>query len=245
MYKLSIQQNAPASEAVYKIFMPVWGFKGDAMLERMYEALLAAFGEQHWWPAETRFEVLAGAILTQQASWTNVEKSIALFKKAKMLDAKRIAAADIATLEALAHCTGFYRQKAGRLRCFARHLADNYDADLDAFFSQPLPKLRAELLSLNGIGPETADSMLLYAGERMVFPIDAYTQRVCERCGIGKKKYDELQGIFESQLPRSVAAYKNAHALIVELAKRYCKTKPLCSACPLREEKICRHADAR
>jgi endonuclease-3 related protein len=209
----------------------------------MYGALLAAFGEQHWWPAETRFEVLAGAILTQQASWANVEKSIALFKRAGMLDAKRIAAASSNTLEALAYPTGFYRQKAKRLKRFAQYLVARCDADLDAFFSQPLHELRAELLSLDGIGPETADSMLLYAGGKLVFPIDAYTQRVCERCGMGRKEYSKLQCMFEEQLPRSVAAYKNAHALIVELAKRYCKAKPLCGGCPLREGKICRYAD--
>ncbi len=212
-------------------------------LMNIYKKLLKHFGRQHWWPAETRFEVIVGAILTQNTSWKNVEKAILNLKKEKMLNNKKIANVDIRKLESLIQPSGFYKQKSERLKKFCKYLDRNYNSDLNKFFNRNTDEIRNELLSLNGIGNETADSILLYAGEKLKFVVDAYTVRMCERTGIkNAKKYDELQSFFEKNLPKNIKLYKEFHALIVELGKNFCRRKPECDGCPLKD--VCKYGSS-
>ena len=207
-------------------------------LMNVYNRLFKHFGPQYWWPGETRFEVIVGAILTQNTSWRKVEKAILNLKKNKSLNCKKIANTDIKKLEKMVQPSGFYKQKAERLKRFCKYLEKNYNSDLNKFFDRNIDEIRNELLSLNGIGNETADSILLYAGEKLMFVIDAYTKRMGERTGITKaKSYDELQDFFEKNLPKNIELYKEFHALIVELGKNFCRKKPRCDGCPL--ENIC------
>jgi endonuclease-3 related protein len=208
-------------------------------LMNVYNRLFKHFGNQHWWPADSKFEVIVGAILTQNTAWRNVKKAILNLKKNKSLNCKKIANMNIRKLEKMIQPSGFYKQKAERLKKFCKYLDKNYDSDLNKFFDRNTDEIRNELLSLNGIGNETADSILLYAGEKLRFVIDAYTKRMCERTGITKaKNYDELQDFFEKNLPKNIELYKEFHALIVELGKNFCRKKQRCNSCPL--ENICK-----
>jgi endonuclease III related protein len=202
----------------------------------LYERLRASFGHQNWWPGETRDEIMIGAILTQQSTWTNVEKAIANLRRHKLLNLKRISGVDKARLQRLIYSTGFYRQKADRLRGFAYYVFSNYGS-IDQMFSQRKEELRNELLSINGIGKETADSIMLYAANKNVFVIDAYTKRIMSRIyGFDEDiDYDKLQSIITSSIKPDVELYKDFHAQFVELGKNYCKPRPICSGCPVRE----------
>ena len=201
----------------------------------IYRLLRKRFGFLDWWPGESRDEILIGAILTQQTSWRNVEKAISSLKDANALSVKAISSIDTKRLERLIRSSGFYRQKAARLKKLCRHIISEYGS-LGKFLSMDADKLRQELLSMEGIGQETADAIVLYAAGKPSFVIDAYTIRAMERI-IGKGRrfsYTDLQGYFTERLPRDVELYKDMHAQFVELGKRYCfKTKPLCSECPL------------
>ena len=210
------------------------------MLLKIYDKLLNHFGNQNWWPADTKFEVIVGAILTQQTSWKNVEKSIKNLKENNVLEPKKLFNLPVKTLEVLIRPSGFFKVKSKRLRNFLEFFVGNYDGNLDKMFEFPLNDLRENLLSVNGVGPETCDSIILYAGNKPVFVVDAYTKRLCERYPIMKsKKYEEVREFFEKNLPKDVNLFKEFHALIVELGKNYCKTKPICEKCPLNEG--CRH----
>lgn len=200
---------------------------------KIYKKFLEHFGTQGWWPAESKFEIILGAILTQQTTWKNVEKVIENLKNKNLLDPSKLANAKLGEIEKLIRQTGFYKQKARRLRDFSKYLVERYNGDLGKLFSKPLNELRKELLNLSGIGYETADSILLYAGNKRIFVIDAYTKRLCERLGIKRKGYEKLRIFFEKNLPRNIGIYKEFHALIVQLGKNYCKIKPVCNKCPL------------
>jgi len=202
----------------------------------IYKKLLKHFGKQYWWPAETIFEVIIGAFLTQQTNWKNVELSIKNLKNKGILEAHLLATTPLSQVETLIRQSGFYKQKVRRITNFSQYLVTKYDGSLAKLFNGPQKQIRQELLSLEGIGPETADSILLYAADRLRFPIDAYTIRLCKRLGIKELQYDKLREFFESNLPRDLETYKELHALIDMLGKTYCKTKPLCSACPLTGE---------
>jgi len=203
----------------------------------VYARLLDHFGPQGWWPAETPFEVIVGAILTQQTAWANVEKAIQNLRRESLLDVHALAAASLRHIKEYVRCTGFYRQKAARLADVSSYLAEKWDGDLDCFFAQPLAEGRDELLALKGVGFETADSILLYAGNKPIFPVDAYTFRMCKCLRVEAKGYEELRAYFEERLPREVELYKEFHALIVELGRNYCrKRKPNCAKCPLRQK---------
>ncbi|MBU5690291.1 MAG: endonuclease III domain-containing protein [Candidatus Aenigmatarchaeota archaeon] len=207
----------------------------------IYEKLFDKFGEQHWWPGDTAFEIIVGAILTQQASWKNVEAAIKNLKNNKVLDEKTIYKIELKNLEELVRPSGFYRIKAKRLKNFVNFLFEKYDGSLEKLFSLKKNELRKELLSVNGIGKETADSIVLYAANKPSFVVDAYTIRIFNRLGILKEKeYDKVKAAFENNLPQDVQLYKEYHALIVNLGKNICKTKPLCDICPLKE--MCEHA---
>ena len=200
---------------------------------QIYEQLFGAYGPQHWWPADSPFEVMVGAILTQNTNWKNVEKAIANLKAEKMLGAAAMAACDRQRLAELIRPSGFFRQKAERLQLFCRFFLEN--GENRALQQLPLEELRRKLLDLHGIGPETADSMLLYALDKPVFVVDAYTRRIFTRLGLltDPLGYETIRHYFESQLEASLPLYQEYHALIVEHAKRHCRVRPDCRCCPL------------
>ncbi|SRR5581483_5129036 len=171
-------------------------------IREYYAALYHAWGPQHWWPAETRFEVIVGAYLTQNTSWTNVERAMGNLRRAAVLSTDGIRALKISRLERLIRPSGYFRQKARRLKTFIAFLDEQHGSSLERMFAQPTKKLREELLALNGVGLETADSILLYAGDHPVFVVDAYTRRVLQRHGIVSEKadYEEVRALFESSL---------------------------------------------
>ncbi len=207
------------------------------MLLKIYDKLLNHFGNQNWWPADTKFEVIVGAILTQQTSWKNVEKSIKNLKDNNLLEPKKLFRLPVKKLENLIKSSGFFKVKSKRLRNFLEFFIEKYNGNLNRMFELSLDDLRKELLTVHGIGPETCDSILLYSGNKLVFVVDAYTLRLCERYPIIKsEKYEEVKEFFENNLTKDVNLFKEFHALIVELGKNYCKIKPLCEKCPLNKE---------
>ena len=206
-------------------------------LMRMYRRLLKTFGPQRWWPAATPFEVMVGAILTQNAAWANVEKAVAALEAAGSLDPWELASMRLSRLARLIRPCGYFNVKAKRLRSFVRWLCDRFDGDLANMGSEPTGALRDELLAQYGVGPETADSMLLYALERPVFVVDAYTVRVFSRHGAlpRRAKYEEAKRFFEERLPKDVALYNEFHALLVALGNQVCRPRPRCETCPAAE----------
>jgi len=176
--------------------------RSEAELRRYHETLYRAWGAQHWWPAESAFEVIVGAYLTQNTAWTNVERALANLRAAKSLSVEGIRGVRLSKLQRLIRPSGYFRQKAQRLKTFVAFLDKKYGGSLERMFSQPTAELREELLGLNGVGPETADSILLYAGNHPVFVVDAYTRRILERHGIlpGKADYEEIRELFERAL---------------------------------------------
>ncbi len=208
----------------------------------VYFRLLSRFGHQHWWPTTTaakETEVIIGAILTQNTSWKNVEKAIANLAAARMVDFGKIAAAKKGKVAKLIQPSGYYNQKAERLQLFAKYVCSNYGGKVELLLQKNAVGLRKELLELKGIGPETADSILLYAAGKGVFVVDAYTRRIFSRIGICDEgiSYHELQQLITENLPekmRRAAVFNQYHALLVELGKGTCvKRNPLCHACPL------------
>jgi len=174
----------------------------EGLLREYYRVLYAAFGRQHWWPARTRFEVIVGAYLTQNTAWTNVENAMRKLRSAGVLNLDGIRNLSLERLETLVRPAGYFRQKAQRLKTFVAFVDENYGGSLRRMFAQPTAKLREELLSLNGVGPETADSILLYAGQHPVFVVDAYTRRVLHRHGIlpAIADYEDIRELFERAL---------------------------------------------
>jgi endonuclease-3 related protein len=207
----------------------------SALLMDIYRALLTAFGDQHWWPGETPFEVMVGAVLTQRTNWGNVEKAIGALKAAGLMTPESLARTPPERLEPLVRPAGYYRQKTARLLRLVKWLMERTGGDLAALERLPTEALRQELLGLSGIGPETADSILLYALGRPTFVVDAYTKRVMARHELidSACTYEELKAFFESNLPDDLALFKDYHAQLVVLGKRYCRTVPLCASCPL------------
>ncbi|MDR0197518.1 MAG: endonuclease III domain-containing protein [Oscillospiraceae bacterium] len=200
----------------------------------IYQALYAGYGDLNWWPAKTPYEVMVGAVLTQNTAWSNVEKAIANF--GERLTPKFAADADTAKLAEIIRPAGFFNQKAEYLKSVTAWFA-GYDYDVSAVRKQPQDKLRAELLSVKGVGQETADSLLLYAFGFPAFVVDAYTRRLCERYPIeAGKSYADIKRYFEDNLPRDAKIYNQFHAMIVINAKERCRKKPLCGDCPLRRE---------
>jgi len=203
-------------------------------LRKLYSMLRRRFGFLNWWPAETKDEMVIGAILTQNTSWKNVEKAIANLKRAKKLSLKALAQNSSKEIPPLIKPSGFYKQKAERLHALASYLILNYGS-LQGFFKKS-KNPRGELLAVKGIGRETADSILLYAGNLPVFVVDAYTCRILGRFfgkDYSKLSYDALQAMLQNELKGSALLYQDFHAQIVELAKHYCRKQPLCSNCPL------------
>ena len=206
------------------------------VLTGYYQTLFSVYGPQHWWPGRSRFEVIVGAILTQNTSWTNVARAIANLRREKLLDLPAIQRVPAPRLARLIRSSGYFRQKTRKLKAFASFVDQHYAGSLTRMFRTPTPKLRAELLVVHGIGPETADSILLYAGRHPVFVIDAYTRRLLERHGLAspQNSYEQLRALFEQSLPASHQLFNEFHALIVHIGKTFCrKSAPLCHSCPL------------
>jgi len=205
-------------------------------LTEIYELLFERFGPQHWWPGETQFEIITGAILTQNTSWANVEKAIANLKSANRLGPEALHSLDHPELAELIRPAGYFNIKAQRLKSFLDWLFENYDGQLTSLEAMNTYHLRTELLAVKGIGPETADSILLYAFGRPVFVVDAYTARIAVRHHLIEPDagYEQLQDLFGSNLAQDVGLFNEYHALIVRLGKDFCKPKPKCPACPLQ-----------
>jgi len=220
----------------------------------LYQILFSHFGRLQWWPvdqdyhqkqgSDPRFEIIVGAILTQNTAWSNVETALNELKQRKLLSIDALSKVESSQLTQYIKSSGFFNQKAQRLQLFSAYLVDTYQGDISTMFATPLSELRQELLNLNGIGPETADSILLYAGNHPVFVVDAYTKRLCQRLPIvvNNIEYESIQSHFEQQLTQVyeknqlVDVYQQFHAAIVEQAKQFCRTKPLCQLCPIQNQ---------
>ncbi|MBF0321299.1 MAG: endonuclease III domain-containing protein [Nitrospirae bacterium] len=204
-------------------------------LARVYEILYGAFGPQHWWPAETPFEVAVGAILTQNTNWGNVERAISNLKNTEALEPHVLHSMPRHELSALIKPSGYHNVKAARLKAFIEFLVSRFDGVIENMKAHDATALRASLLEVKGIGPETADSILLYALDKPIFVIDAYTKRILSRHSIleYKRPYGDFQALFHNSAIAH-AAYNDYHALFVRLGKYYCKPRPLCDECPLK-----------
>ncbi|NLB00262.1 MAG: endonuclease III domain-containing protein [Methanomicrobiales archaeon] len=206
-------------------------------LIRIYDALFAAFGHQRWWPAETPFETMIGAILTQNVSWTNAAQAIRNLEDAGMLDPHLLAAADTTEVARLIVPSRFYNLKAERIREFSGVYVAEFGGDPATMAAVETGTLRERLLSVRGLGKETVDSILLYACEKPVFVVDAYTRRIFSRYGLlpEETSYDQTQRLFTENLSPDVGLFNDYHAQIVRLGSAICKKSPLCDCCPIRE----------
>ena len=205
-------------------------------LDEYFNSLFTALGPQHWWPGDTPFEVIVGTILTQNTSWKNVELALANLRREHLLSVAGIERVNVRHLATLLRPAGYFRQKGRKLKAFVKFLRAEYAGSLQKMFATPVLALREKLLSVSGIGPETADSILLYAGEQPVFVVDAYTKRMFARHGwIGEKaKYEDVRWMVERQFPGDVRRFNELHALIVSVGKNYCRPQePKCGECPL------------
>ncbi len=204
-------------------------------LIEIYETLSKFYGPTGWWPGDSPFEIAIGAILTQNTAWTNVEKAIENLKQEKLLDPYKIVQCDRELLEKCIRSSGYFRQKAERLVVFCNFLIEKYDGKIEDMMCKSVSYLREELLNIKGIGEETADDILLYACEKPIFVVDAYTKRIFSRHGLldEKMNYREVQEYFHKHFPKDVHLYKEYHGLIVWTGKDFCRKKPKCSECPL------------
>lgn len=214
-------------------------------LTEIYQLLLGRFGPQNWWPGETQFEIIAGAILTQNTNWANVEKAIVNLKSTHLLTPEKLHRLDISKLAELIRPAGYYNIKAKRLKSFLTWLFENYDGQLANLEKIDAKNLRTELLAINGIGLETADSILLYAFNRPIFVVDAYTARVAVRHRLIEPDagYEQLRELFQSNLPQDPQLLNEYHALLVRVGKEFCGPKAKCHRCPL--EKLPHTTDAQ
>lgn len=202
-----------------------------------FDTLLHYFGPRHWWPGETPFEVIIGAILTQNTTWKNVEKTITVLEQRGLIDPDKLRAVPEHELAQLIKSSGYFNQKAKKIRHFLEFFETSYHSDTLLMKKQELPALRKQLLAVNGIGPETADSILLYALSKPVFVVDAYTRRIFSRHHLisSTAPYDEIQTFFTTNLDQDLYLYNEYHALIVHTGKDFCRKIPRCEVCPLRE----------
>lgn len=217
----------------------------------LYNKLYSFYGPQNWWPVtkegdaapkyhksiilteKQKLEICFGAILTQNTSWKNVEKAITSLNEHNLIDIRKIIKIKYEKLAQTIKSSGYHNQKAKKLKNFCRFLLEKHDCDLRKLFKECIEKLRKELLSVNGIGPETADSIILYSAKKPIFVVDAYTKRILSRIGFKERTYEELQNLFMEDLPNSEKLFNECHALLVELGKNICKKTPLCERCPI------------
>ena len=210
--------------------------KTKALLQ-IYQKMFEALGPRQWWPGETPFEIVIGAILTQNTNWSNVEKAIKNLKTAGKLSPEGIYELSVTELAKLIRPSGFFNVKAKRVKTFINWLFSRYEGNLSKMFARDLQSLRSELLSVKGIGPETADSILLYAGNMPTFVVDAYTHRIFSRHELipEESTYDDMKSFFEENLPKDVQLFNEYHALLVNIGKMFCKPKKVCEPCPLKD----------
>jgi endonuclease III related protein len=210
-------------------------------LLRIYDHLFKFFGPRHWWPAKTPFEVMVGAVLTQAVAWRNVQKAIVNLENAGLMEPLAIYWAETYYLEELVKPTRYYRVKTKKLQALVKFVVEEYRGDLEFMFHEDLTVLRNKFLDVYGLGPETVDSILLYAGQMPVFVVDQYTRRIFSRLGLVEERitYAKLQALFTAHLPQEVELYNEFHALIDGLGNRLCHNNPICIKCPLAE--LCRY----
>ncbi|MDD5081822.1 MAG: endonuclease [Dehalococcoidales bacterium] len=211
----------------------------NSRLMDIYRRLMAEYGPQHWWPAEEPFEVMVGAILTQSAAWSNVEKAINNLRNAGALSPEALRRLSLPEIAALIHPCGYYNAKALKLKSLAVWLGERFHDSLGVLFGMDAAPLRQELLSVHGVGTETADAIILYAAHQPVFVIDTYTRRISSRLGLAPEvdSYPAYQSLFMANLPADATLFNEYHALLVNLGKRVCRRRPLCPQCCL--EDIC------
>lgn len=204
-------------------------------LMEMFQNLLNHFGPQRWWPAETELEMMVGAVLTQNTNWKNVKKALNNLKEGNLLSLHKLSTLSTSEVAEVIRPAGYFNIKAKRLKNLIDFIVEHYQAELSMFLTEETQALREGLLSVKGIGPETADSILLYAVRRPVFVVDAYTHRIMKRHGMTDEQasYYELQALFMDHLPEDSALFNEFHALLVKTGKEYCRRKPLCDICPL------------
>ena len=232
----SPQKPPPALSRAPAVASAARGGTAAGTLEQYYRRLLEALGPQGWWPATTRLEVILGAILTQNTTWNNAARALARLRSRGLLSLKRLREIEEANLQSLIRPAGFFVQKAGAIRGFVAWVDTVHAGSLDRMFRMPAEPLRTALLELKGVGPETADAILLYAGGKPFFVADAYTRRILARHGLVSESstYDETQTFVHRNLERDAEVYNEFHALLVEVGKRYCRRSRMeCSACPL------------
>jgi len=207
-----------------------------AVLAHMYELMRTRYGPTHWWPGDTSFEIAVGAVLTQNTAWTNVERAIANLKQEGLLTSEAMLSCTPDRLETALIPSGYFRVKTARVRGFCAYLTERYGGSMERMAATPLDVLRPELLRVYGIGPETADDILLYACAKPVFVVDAYTRRILGRHGLipFDIPYEALRAWLEKQLPRDLYVYKEYHGLLVYVGKDFCRRTPRCAACPLQ-----------
>ncbi len=214
-------------------------FSVQPPLMEIYHRLLGAYGSQGWWPASSRFEMIAGAILTQAAAWRNVERALDNLRSAEVDSWPAVHVLPLEDLAQLVRPSGYYNTKARKLKAFASHVCEGYDGDLDAMFAGDTAAVRRELLGIHGVGPETADDILVYAAGKASFVIDAYTIRILKRVGlepIGRDNYDGWQRLFHAGIPADVQVYNEFHALLDRHHKEACtKNAPRCNVCCLHD----------
>ena len=204
-------------------------------IKGFYNALYERYGSQGWWPAETELECILGAILTQNTAWKNVEKALSNLKKEGLISVDKLALIPTPSLAELIRPSGYFNQKAIKIKNFINFLIQDYNGSLEKMFEEDPKMLRERLLSIRGIGPETADSILLYAGKMQIFVVYAYTHRVLLRLGLLSEgtAYQEIQELFTEALPEDTQLFNEYHALLVKLGKEHCRKNPVCERCPL------------
>jgi len=227
-----IVSDKPVNAGSWRVYLE--SSTGRRLME-MFDRMLHYFGPQHWWPGETELEMMAGAILTQNTSWKNVEKAINNLKDKDILNIESLHEITVHLLAEELRPAGYFNIKAVRLKNLINFITENYAGDMDLLLSEKTGALREGLISIKGVGPETADSILLYAAKRPVFVIDSYTYRILNRHGIVDDQiaYYDLQALFTDNLPGDAGLFNEFHALIVRTGKDFCRGKPLCDSCPL------------
>lgn len=208
-------------------------------IQNIYDLLYKEYGSQGWWPGDSKLECIIGAILTQNTSWVNVEKAINNLKRLNLISANKLKLITTEELAELIRPSGYYNQKAIKIKNFISFLSENYKDNLDKMFLEETYELREKLLSIKGIGPETADCILLYGGNKPIFVIDAYTYRVLSRHGLvpDQTNYNEMQDLFMDSLSDDSGLYNEYHALLVKVGKEHCKrNNPICAGCPLEND---------
>jgi len=205
------------------------------LLHDIYDRLLAVFGPQHWWPAESPFEVILGAILTQNTAWKNVATAIGNLRRHDLLSFERICALSRDELANLIRSSGFYNEKAKKIKTFCQHILTNWDGGLEHFLALDMERLRTDLLAIRGIGPETADSIILYAAFKPSFVVDTYTHRIFSRHGWVEESiaYEDLREFFMGAMDPDIQLFQEFHALLVRTGHLYCRRTALCNSCPL------------